>query len=121
MRIAIVGASPDRSRFSNKAVRAYSKLGWEVVPVSPRYDKVEGIRCARSITDIPGPIDEVSFYVRPETGLEVAEEVIKKKIQVAYLNPGASSDNLAEKLRDYGVEVRVTCSILAAGETPDEY
>lgn len=38
--IAIVGASADRAKFGNKAVRAYAEEGWEVWPVNPKVDVI---------------------------------------------------------------------------------
>ena len=52
--IIIVGASSNRSRFANKAVRAYRAIGWTVYPVHPREKEVEGIPCHASVADVPG-------------------------------------------------------------------
>ena len=45
--VAIVGASADRRKFGNKAVRAYLRQGWKVYPVNPNRDEIEGIRVLR--------------------------------------------------------------------------
>ena len=40
--VAVIGASADRSKFGNKAVRAFRAQGWTVVPVNPRGGDIEG-------------------------------------------------------------------------------
>ncbi len=119
MRIAIIGASREKSKYSNKAVRAYIRKGWDVVPVNPLYDEVEGIKAVKSVSEIEGRVDAASFYVRPEIGIKVADEVIEKGIPVAYLNPGSESEELAEKLEKGNVKAYAVCSIRAVRENPE--
>jgi len=59
MKTAVVGASSDRSRFSNKCIRAYHQQGWTVFPVNPKESEILGLRCYPSLADISGKIDVV--------------------------------------------------------------
>ena len=52
--VAVVGASSDRRKFGNKAVRAYLAAGYEVFPVHPTETSVEGQTVYRSVKDVPG-------------------------------------------------------------------
>ncbi|MEM2131536.1 MAG: CoA-binding protein [Candidatus Woesearchaeota archaeon] len=120
MRIAIIGASKDRNKYGNKAVRAYKELDNVVFPVNPHEKEIEGLPCYSSVLDIPMDVDVVSIYLPPEIGLKVADEIIKKGIKKVFLNPGSESDELINKLRLYGIEVILACSIRAVGKNPDE-
>lgn len=121
MRIAIIGASADRNKWGNKAVRAYLNQGYEVIPVNPKEKIIEGQTCYASIEDILGDVDIASFYVPPPVGETLAKGVIKKNVPIVYLNPGAESDTLIDVLEHAGIEVKVTCSILAIGEDPSAF
>jgi len=55
--IAVIGASNAPSKFGNRAVRAHVAQGWTVYPVNPKEDQIEGLRCYRSIADIPAAVD----------------------------------------------------------------
>jgi predicted CoA-binding protein len=116
--VAVIGASSDRSRFGNKAVRAFAKQGYTVVPIHPREDMVEGIKAYKSVLDVPGPIDMASMYLAPAVGMKVIEEVAKKGIPEVWLNPGADSPELADRSRALGLRTIVACSILGVGENP---
>ena len=120
MRIAIIGASTDRNKFSNKAVRAYFQKGWEVFPVNPKYEKIEGLTCYPTLLGIPGDVDVVSFYVPPFVGEEIAKELPKKNVQKVYLNPGAESDDLLEILQELEIKTLLACSIQALGVDPKD-
>ena len=51
--VAILGASADRSKFGNKAVRAFLARGYTVYPVNPKGGDVEGLPVYKSLADIP--------------------------------------------------------------------
>ena len=78
--VAVIGASSNRSKFGNRAVRAFRQQGYTVVPVNPHETEVEGLKCYRSVLDVPGPIDMASIYVPPEIGEQVIGEIAQKGI-----------------------------------------
>ncbi|HOQ89877.1 MAG TPA: CoA-binding protein, partial [Candidatus Hydrogenedentes bacterium] len=55
--IAIVGASPDRKKYGNKAVRAFLQGGWTVYPVHPSAREIEGIPAYPDLKSLPGPVN----------------------------------------------------------------
>jgi len=118
--VALVGASNDRSKFGNKAVRAYLRQGYRVYPVNPREQSIEGLPAYRSVLDIPEAIDRVTFYVPPQVGLKVIEEVAEKGAREVYLNPGSESAELVEKAKALGLNPIVAYSMLAIGLQPDD-
>src|SRR3954447_26927987 len=73
-RVAIVGASTDREKYGNKAVRAFRRAGYDVFPINPKAGQVEGLRAFASLDDLPvGRLERVSFYVPPAVGLGVLD------------------------------------------------
>ena len=121
-KIAIVGASRDRRKFGNKAVRAYGERGYQVYPVHPVEREIEGFPAYRSVLEIPDRVELASFYVPPSIGLQIIDEVAKKEgMKKVYLNPGSESGELIEKGRALGLEMKEICSILAVGAHPSQY
>ncbi len=119
--VAIIGASTDRHKFGNRAVRAFRRQGYTVVPINPHAAEIEGIKAYRSVLDVEGPIDMASFYVPPQIGEQVIDEVARKGIPEVWLNPGAESDQLIARARALDIRPIVACSIIGIGETPDAY
>jgi len=78
--VAVVGASSDRRKFGNRAVRAFQQQGYTVVPINPHEAEVEGLKAYASVLDVPGPVDMASLYVPPEIGELVIEEIARKGI-----------------------------------------
>ena len=117
-RVAVIGASSDRRKFGNKAVRAFLRQGYDVVPINPHDASIEGLKAYPSVLDVPGSIDMATVYVPPEVGLAVLEEIARKGIAEVWLNPGAESPALVSLAHALGLEPIEACSILGIGETP---
>ena len=116
--VAVIGASNDRSKFGNRAVRAFRQQGYTVVPINPHETAVEGLKAYPSVLDVPGSIDMASFYVPPDIGEQVIADVARKGIAEVWLNPGADSDELIARARALQIQPIVACSIVAIGENP---
>jgi uncharacterized protein len=116
--VAVIGASSDRRKFGNRAIRAFRRQGYTVVPINPNGAMVEGLVTYASVLDVPGHIDMATFYVPPEIGVKVIEDVARKGIPEVWLNPGSESDALIQLARSLQVEPILACSILGIGEDP---
>jgi uncharacterized protein len=117
--VAILGASADRSKFGNKAVRAHVRQGFDVYPVNPKGGQIEGLKVFRSLAEVPvESLDRISVYLPPHLGLAVLDEVAAKGCREFWLNPGSESQELVERSRVLGLEPIQACSIVAIGEDP---
>jgi predicted CoA-binding protein len=119
--VAVIGASADRRKFGNKALRAFRHRGYTVVPINPHADAVEGERAYPTVLDYPGSIDEATVYVPPDIGRQVIDQVATKGIRKVWLNPGADARPVVERARSLGLQTMVACSILGIGESPGDY
>ena len=116
--VAVIGASSDPRKFGNRAVRAFRRQGYTVVPINPNRTQVEGLQAYASVLDVPGAIDIATFYVPPDVGAKVIQDVAKKEIPEVWLNPGSESEQLVRLARSLKVEPIIACSILGIGENP---
>jgi len=119
--VAVIGASADRSKFGNKAVRAYLKQRWTVYPIHPSLAEVEGQKAYPSLRAVPGRVDRVAMYVPPEVGLTVLPDIAATPHGELFVNPGAESAELLEAARELGLDPLQTCAILEVGESPSRY
>ena len=119
--IAIVGASPDRKKYGNKAVRAFIQGGWTVYPIHPTAREIEGVPAYPNLKSLPGPVDRVSMYVPPDIGISLLEDIAALRPREFFLNPGADSIELLEKARALGLAPIQACSIVNIGLRPDMF
>src|SRR5213592_4687067 len=97
MRVAIIGASSNRQKYGNKALRSYQAQGHEVIPINPNEPEVEGLKAYPKVSDVPGEVDRVLLYVPPQIGVKALDDIATKKVAEVYVNPGADSEELFER------------------------
>ena len=116
--IAIIGASNDRRKYGNKALRAYRQQGFEVYPVNPREREIEGSRVYPTIRDVPVRPDLVSAYIHPEVLLDLLPDIAERGCDELWLNPGTESEEVLAEARRLGLNVIQACSIVGVGLSP---
>ncbi len=119
--VAVVGASSDRSKFGNKALRAFVAEGYRVVPVNPNEAQVEGLPTYASVLDVPGDIDMATVYVQPDVTLRLLDEFERKAIPEIWINPGAEDDAVMAEARRRKMNVVFACSIVGIGRSPSQF
>jgi hypothetical protein len=118
--IAIIGASSDRKKFGNKAVRAFAWQGYTVYPVNPKESSIEGLPVFKSIEEVPTRPDLVSVYLPPAVLLKVLPAIAKRGCDELWLNPGTESDAVLAEANRLNLNVIQACSIVGIGLSPDE-
>jgi predicted CoA-binding protein len=120
-RVAVVGASNDRRKYGNKAVRAFQSQGYTVYPINPHEAAVEGLPAYARVTDVPDAVDMATMYVPPEIGLTVVDDLARKGVKEVWFNPGSGSAALLARAKALGLESIEACSIHGIGDSPAKY
>ena len=119
--VAVVGASSNREKFGNKALRAFKAEGYTVVAVNPNEAEVEGMKTYATVLDVPQRIDMATVYVPPEIGITLLPQFAQKGIPEIWMNPGAESDELLAEARRLELNVIAACSIIGIGRSPYQF
>lgn len=118
--VAVIGASNDRAKFSNKAVRAYVRQGYFVFPVHPREENIEGLPVWKSVLDLPERPQTVSVYLPPHVLLPLLPDIAAKGCDELWLNPGTESEEVLAEAERLGLNVVQACSLVSLGVSPSE-
>ena len=116
--VLVVGASADRRKYGNRALRAYRAAGWRVLPINPKGQDIEGLRTYASVLDAPGPADRATIYLPPEKVLGVLEDLVRCGAREVFLNPGAESSAVIARGTELGLPLVLACSIVDIGRSP---
>jgi predicted CoA-binding protein len=125
--VAVIGASADRTKYGNAAVRAYVEGGYTVWPVNPKDGRIEGVPTFASVAELPGLPSVASIYLREPAALETLDELARMelryrgKISVVFLNPGVGTRSVRRRAADLGLAAVHRCSIRAIGRDPKEF
>lgn len=106
---AVVGASDKKDKFGYKIVKALNDNNYNVFPVNPRLEEIDGIKSYKSINDIDEEIDVVNMVVKPEIGQKIIPEIADNNIEYIWFQPGTRSDENDELTEKYNLKVVKDC------------
>ena len=105
--IAMVGASPDKTKFSYGVLRVLHETGYDMIPVNPRPDvkEIRGLKVSHSLAEIDRPVDMVEVFRRAEDLPEVAQEAVDIGAKVLWGQMGVKHPKAAEIAEAAGMKV----------------
>ena len=103
-RIAVVGLSDDPSRPSYDVASYLKSAGKEILPVNPNHDTVMGLKCYRSLAEVPGGIDVVDVFRRPEFCADVVRDAVEAGAKGVWLQSGIKSPEARDIARRAGID-----------------
>ena len=105
--IAMVGASPDPTKFSYGVLRVLYETGYDMVPVNPKEagNEIRGLPVYESLSAIDRPVDMVQVFRSSEAAYDVAEEAIEIGAKVIWMQLGVRNDEAARLAEDAGLKV----------------
>jgi predicted CoA-binding protein len=89
--IAVAGASRSGKKFGNAALKELKAKGYNLYPVHPEADELEGIKCFNSVGRLPEKAGGVFICVRPAEAVKVIKDAEKAGVTKIWLQSGAES------------------------------
>ena len=105
--IAMVGASPDKTKFSYGVLRVLHETGYDMIPVNPRPEvaEIRGIKVYHSLAEIDRPVDMVEVFRPREELYSFAEQAISVGAKVLWGQIGVYDNAAAKLAEDAGLKV----------------
>jgi len=105
--IAMVGASPDPTKFSYGVLRVLSEQGFNMIPVNPKEagNEIRGLRVVASLADIKESVDMVEVFRSSEALPGIAQEAIDIGAKILWSQIGVYSEEAAKLAEDAGLRV----------------
>jgi len=105
--IAMVGASPDPTKFSYGVLRVLHEQGFNMKPINPveGVDEIRGIKVFKSLAEVDEPVDMVQVFRKSESLPGIAREAIDIGAKVLWGQIGVYSDEAAELAENAGMRV----------------
>lgn len=104
-RIAVVGISDKPSRASHGVARLMQQWGFTIIPVNPGLTEVLGEKCYPNLLAIPGPVDLVNVFRRPEEVDAIVDDALAIGAQALWLQLDVVNDAAAQRAQDAGMTV----------------
>ena len=105
--IAMVGASPDKTKFSYGVLRVLHETGFEMIPVNPTPDlkEIRGLKVYPNLESIGKKVDMVEVFRSPKELIQIAKDSIKIGAKVLWGQIGVINHDAAKIAEDAGLKV----------------
>ncbi|HJM16892.1 MAG TPA: CoA-binding protein [Candidatus Poseidoniia archaeon] len=98
--IALIGASNDKNKFGNKIYLNLKNKGFNVTPINPKENTIEGDKAYISIEKMSELPDIANFVVPPDIAMEIAQHIVRLGVKHLWFQPGSESNELEEWLKN---------------------
>jgi predicted CoA-binding protein len=104
--IALMGLSPNEEKDSNKVAKYLLAAGYTVYPVYPKEDEILGQKVYRSLAEIPGKVDLVDVFRKPNAVDPIVDAAIARgDVDIIWTQLGVVNNEAAEKAEKAGMKV----------------
>lgn len=116
--VAVLGASRNRQRYANRAVRALQQHGYDVLPINPAHEEIEGLPVVPGLSALQRQVHTLTVYVGPRHIAPLIDEVVAACPRRVILNPGTESEALERALDEHAIPYLEACTLvlLATGQ-----
>lgn len=103
--IAVVGLSDKPERDSYRVAEYLQAHGYRIIPVNPAVAEVLGEPSYASVAEIPGPVDVVDIFRKPDAVGPIVQEAISTGARVVWMQLGVVNEPAAAAARAAGLQV----------------
>ena len=105
--IAMVGASPDKTKFSYGVLRVLSETGYDMIPVNPKpnHHEIRNLKVYPNLKAIDRPVDMVEVFRKSEDLYKITEEAIDINVKVIWAQIGVIDHDAAKLAEEAGLKV----------------
>lgn len=104
--IAVLGLSPDATKDSYRVAEYLKNVGYTIIPVYPKEETILGEKVYRSLAEIPGKVDMVNIFRKPDALNAIADACIERgDVKVFWAQKEIVNNEAAERARNAGMQV----------------
>lgn len=96
-RIAVAGVSRRADTAANSVFQKLRTAGYEVLPVNPSAETVEGVRCYPDVASVPGPLDGVVIATHPRVSAAVVRQCHERGVTRVWFHRSFGDGSVSEE------------------------
>jgi hypothetical protein len=104
-KFAFVGLSRDPKKFSRTAFKELSAKGYEMLPINPNMDDVDGVKCYHDLSELPQGIDRALFMTPKANTASAVDLAISQGIRYIWIQQGSESKEAVEAAKQGGAKL----------------
>ncbi len=104
-KIAIAGVSRNPKKFGSEIFRMLNEKGYEVLPVNPNAEEIEGEKCYKDITSLPKDVDSLLIVTPKEQTDDLLRQGINKGIKNIWVQQMSNTQQTLKIAEEYEKEI----------------
>jgi len=96
-KLAIAGASNKKDNFGKSIMNELTRLEYEVYPVNPHCEQINGTKCFPSVKMLPQEIENLILAVPPSLTEEIVDQCMGTPIKRIWMLKGVGNGAYSEK------------------------
>lgn len=110
---AVIGANQNPDKFGNKIYKRLKNKGYEVYPINPIYETIDGDISYKNLSSLPEVPDVINMVVAPEKGKSFIEEAAKLGVKYIWFQPGTFDKEVFQLVKNYDMAAIQACVLVA--------
>ncbi len=102
-KFAVAGVSRNPKKFGGYIFKELRENGFDLCPVNPNAEVIQGVKCFKSVDELPADIEHLLIVTPKNETKEVALAAIKKGIKMIWIQQGSDTPEALEIIRESGI------------------
>ena len=102
-KLAVAGASRNPKKFGGMVIKELKEKGFDVYPVNPNAEEVQGIRCFKSIAELPDEVKHLLMLTPKESTSDVAAQAVEKKMEMIWIQQMSDTPEAVKAIQDANI------------------
>lgn len=104
-RFSIAGVSRDTKKFGYHAFRDMRKSGFDILPVNPSADEIDGVKCYKSVEELPADVESLLILTPKSHTDATLRQAIKKGIKNIWVQQSSDTKETLSIAEEYNQEI----------------
>jgi len=104
-KLALAGVSRDPKKFGNMVYKELKDRGFEVYPINPNIDQINGDKCFKAVNDLPAEVRHVLVITPKIQTLDTVREAVAKGIENFWIQQYSETKEALDFLKDKPVKL----------------
>ena len=102
-KMAIAGVSRNPKKFGGSIFKELKEKGFDLYPVNPNADEIQGIKCYKSVDDLPAEVEHLFIVTQKHETESVARAAIKKGVKMVWIQQQSDTPDAVKLIQEAGI------------------
>jgi predicted CoA-binding protein len=102
-KMAMAGASRNLKKFGGAIFKELREKGFELYPINPNAEEIQGVKCYKSVDELPADVEHLFIVTSKEETESVAYAAIKKGMKMVWIQQKSDTPDAVKAIEEAGI------------------